>query len=162
MKSLSFMVAVIIFGSAVMNDAYAQGEGKVLCRMLESSLASPWEFDSVVSEERHRFGGAMNRFLKAHLSQLTTQAKNRESVCEPYKNKSMGYDICMGNNPARELVSWLESVSQAVKGSKWEQTDYGEGQLKVWNSCDNPAFCEQLRLAAAHNSRQQCPQWLIN
>ena len=162
MKTIPLVLLVIMFGATGLTEASAKDEGAVLCRMLESSLSNPWKFDTVVAEESKQFGNTTNSFIQSRINQLTTQAKQREAVCEPYKNKSMGYDLCVGNNPARELATWLDSVSQAVRGSKWEQTEYGEGQLKVWNSCNNPALCEQLRLAAAIESRQVCPSWLGN
>ena len=159
MKSITYILLVIILVPTTWNEAVAKGEGTVLCRMLESSLSNPWNFDAVVAEESKLFGEAMSGFIQGQIDQLTAQAKHREAVCEPYKNKSMGYDMCIGNNPARELATWLDSVSQAVKGTKWEKTEFGGGQLKLWNSCANPAFCEQLRSAAAMESRSECPLW---
>lgn len=162
MKTILFTFVVILFSGAAATEAGAKGEGTVLCRMLESSLSNPWKFDTVIIAERSHFDNTMIRFIQDEVNQLTTQAKQREAYCEPHKNKSMTYDLCMGNNPASELAVWLESVSQAVNGSQWRQTEFGKGQLRIWESCNNPAFCEQLRLAAANESRQVCPNWLAN
>jgi hypothetical protein len=162
MKNAAYIVLLIILCVVTANVAIAKGEETVLCKMLASSLTNPWQFDNVVADERKRFDNTMIRYIKSHINKLAAQAKQREAVCESYKNKSMGYDICMGNNPARELAAWLDSLSYAIKGLKWEQTKYGEGQLKAWSSCNNPAFCEQLRLAAAKESRLVCPGWLAN
>ena len=162
MKIATYIVLLITLSTFTVNTAIAKGEETVLCKMLASSLSNPWQFDNVVDDERKQFDDSMMRYIKNNVNKLTTQASQREAVCEPYKNKSMGYDMCMGNNPARELVTWLDSVTQAIEGVKWEQTKYGEGQLKVWNSCNNPVFCEQLRLAAVRESRQECSSWLAN
>ncbi|WP_455221685.1 hypothetical protein [Kaarinaea lacus] len=145
-----------------MSEATAKDEEAFLCSMLSLSLSNPWQFDEVINTERKNFNKAMMRFIQGQVKQLTAQAKEREAVCQPYKNKSMGYDICMGNNPARELASWLDSVLQATSGSKWEQTDFGSDQIRVWNACKNPAFCEQLRSATAVESQRVCPLMVKN
>ena len=154
---LAIAVIFISSGKALAND-----EEAVLCKMLTSSVSNPWTFDEAIRAERKNFDKAMQRFIESQAKQLSTQAKEREAVCQPYRNKSMGYDICMGNNPARDLAAWMESMLQAVKGSAWKQTDFGSEQLKVWNSCNNPAFCEQLRSAAAKESQRVCAAWARN
>lgn len=159
MKTISYIVLAIVLGHYTVDDALAKGEGSVLCNMLASSLSNPWKFDQTIREQSNHFDKSMIEFIQVHINKLTSQAKQREAVCEPYKNKSMGYDLCMGNNPARKLATWLGSVSKVVKGTKWEKTEFGGGQLRVWNSCANPAFCEQLRSAAAMESRGECPLW---
>ena len=162
MKTLLLIFIVIVFSVAAATETGAKSETKVLCRMLESSLSNPWEFDTVVNTERNNFDNVMVHFIQDQVNKLTTQSKQREAYCKPHKNKSMAYDLCMGNNPASKLAVWLKSVSQAVNGSQWRKTEFGKGQLRIWDSCNNPALCEQLRLAAAIESRQVCPTWLAN
>ncbi len=164
MKTITvYFLSTILMGTPfVESRAQDEGEGAVLCRMLESSLVNPWGFDAIISAERKNFDKSMIQLVQDGVARLESRAQQREVVCKPFKNKFMGYDLCMANNPARKLATWLTSVSEAVNGSRWEQTEYGEGQLRIWNSCQNPAFCEQLRLAAAEESRQQCPLWFKN
>lgn len=154
---LAITVTFISSGKVQAND-----EEAVLCKMLASSLSNPWTFDEAIKAERKSFDKAMLRFIESQANQLTTQAKEREAVCQPYKNKSMGYDMCMGNNPARDLAVWMKSMLQVTKGSAWKQTDFGSEQLKVWNSCTNPALCVQQRSAAVHESRRVCAVWASN
>ena len=161
MKSIYYTLLLIVFMGNAATEVSAKDEGLVLCRMLESSLSNPWMFDTVVKNQSKHIDNAMVRFIQKKVTQLNKQATQREAYCEPFKNKSMGYDLCMGNNPARELASWLESMSQAINGLQWKQTEFGKGQIKIWNSCNNPALCEQLRLAAANESRQACPSWFV-
>ena len=165
MKTILYILLVVVFGGptivgSVMAEEKAQGKGKVLCKLLESSLSDPWQFDAVFSNESKYFDSGMIAYIQDRMKQLTQQAKQREEECEPFKNKFMRHDLCAGNNPAKEFAAWMNSVVQATKGSKREQTVYGRGQLKLWNSCNNPALCEQLRLADAIDTKQQCPQWL--
>ena len=162
MKSFLYILVLTVFVVTAATEVSANDEGTVLCRMLESSLNNPWNFDAVIKNERNHIDNATIRFIKEQENQLYKQAIQREAYCEPLKNKSMVYDLCIRNNPARELASWLESVSQAINGLPWKQTEFGKEQLKVWDSCNNPALCEQLRLSAANESRQVCPDWLAN
>lgn len=165
MKTILYILLVIVFGGStiggsVMAEEKAQGKGKVLCKLLESSLSDPWQFDAVFNNENRHFDNGMTVFIQDRVKQLTKQAKQREAECEPFKNKFMGHDLCAAYNPAKELATWMNSVMQAAKGMRWEQTVYGQGQLKMWSSCNNPALCEQLRFADAIDAKQLCTQWL--
>ena len=162
MNSITCVIFAITVTFITSGKVQANDEEAVLCKMLTASLSNPWTFDEVIETERKHFDKAMKRFIESKANQLTAQAKEREAVCQPYKNKSMGYDICMGNNPARDLAAWMNSMLQAVKGSAWKQTDFGSEQLKVWSSCTNPAFCVQQRSAAVNESRRVCSAWAIN
>ena len=159
MKTIPYILLIILFGDTAIAETSSQGEGAVLCRMLALSLSNPWKFDTVVTAESKHFDSKMSHYIQGELNKLTAEAKAREAICEPYKNKSMGYDQCIGSNTAATLASWLESVLQATEGSSWKQTDFGSGQLKIWNACNNPTFCEQLRSAAVIAARQECPLW---
>jgi len=162
MKSFPYIMLVILLNISVISEATAKDEEALLCRMLSLSLSNPWTFDEVIRGESDHFDKNMKQFIKTQANHLTKEAKQHDAVCEPYKNKSMGYDQCMGNNSARELASWMNSVLQATSGTRWEQTDFGNDQLRVWNACKNPAFCEQLRSAAAVESRRVCPLMVGN
>lgn len=167
MKNILYILLVIVFGSStiigpVLAEENTRAKGKVLCKLLESSLTDPWKFDAVFSNENKHFDNSMIAFIQDRATQLTKQAKQRETECEPFKNKFMGHELCAGNNPAKEFATWVDSIMQATKGLRWEKTVYGQGQLKMWSSCNNPALCEQLRLADAVGAKQQCPQWLID
>lgn len=162
MKTIPYIMLAVTVTFTVMSEAVANGEQVVLCKMLASSLSNPWQFDEVINSENDHFDKSMMQFIQIQVKHLTREAQQRESVCEPYKNKSMGYDQCMGNNTARELATWLSSLIQASQGSRWEQTKFGADQLKIWKACNNPAFCEQLRSAAAVESQLVCPMWFGN
>jgi len=157
MKTIPYITLAITVTFAAMSEAVANGEQVVLCKMLASSLSNPWQFDEVIDSESDHFDKSMMQFIQTRVKQLTGEAKQHEAVCEPYTYKSMRYDQCMGSNTARELATWLSSLMQASQGSRWEQTEFGADQLKIWNACNNPAFCEQLRSAAAVESRRVCP-----
>ncbi|WP_455208655.1 hypothetical protein [Kaarinaea lacus] len=159
MKTIPYVLLIILLGGTAIAETSSQGEGTVLCRMLASSLSNPWKFDAVVTAESKYFDSKMSRYIQGELNKLTAEAKAREAICEPYKNKSMGYDQCIGSNTAATLASWLESILQAAEGTAWNQTDFGSGQLKIWNACNNPAFCQQLRSSAAIEAQQDCPLW---
>ena len=162
MKSITYIILAITVTFTAMSKAQANDEEAMLCKMLAASLSNPWEFDVMIKEESKNFDKNMMRFIQGQVKQLTAQAREREAVCQPYKNKPMGYDICMGNNPARDLAAWMNSLLQAAKGSAWQQTDFGREQLKAWNSCTNPAFCVQQRSAAAIESQRVCAAWARN
>jgi hypothetical protein len=162
MNNVAYLILAITVTLISSEKVLANDEEAVLCKMLASSLSNPWTFDEVIKSEHKSFDKAMLRFIESQANQLTAQAREHEAVCRPYRNKSMGYDICMGNNPARDLAAWMNSMLQAVKGSVWKQTDFGSEQLKVWNSCTNPAFCVQQRSAAAIESQRVCVAWARN
>ena len=154
---------LIIVLNINITDAKAETFGSFLCGLNVASVLDPVGFTNTVNNKRAYFNKDMINYIASRVNTLTNQAKIHDAECERFSGNYQLYNQCKGTNYHRNFVVWLKSVLRTVNGTRWDQTIFGNKEIRSMQACEllsGKIKCEKVRRTNAAQSQKFCSNYL--